>query len=246
MKIMQRLIDFKNKNPVVVLFLGIAISILYKFWKLNLSVITNSDYYYEQTYFSFFRIMASIFTLLFFFFFEREFYSLFKIKSFKQDSFLVIVIFLCLFCFRYFYLDGFVFKWQHFYFELIVNGVVGLFEELIFRGLIFIGLTKILDLKSSILISACFFSLWHYDVVPNFSTYLVIFTFGLMSCHLIINKISFFTLILIHAINDIIVFGFFWNKAKSLNVINFIDGLSFLFIIFLVSYYQPKKVPVKN
>ena len=236
---------FENKlkasaNEWIIVSSGILLIVIYKFWKITIHKYSylnsyGNDYQFNQICLSFYRIVASI-------------AGVFLIsKYFKNNSFefqlgnmrilfLNIFVFIpCLWLSRYF-LFGLSFSINNFIFEAIINFFVGSFEEIAFRGLILIGLSRLLSPLKSILLSSLIFALWHYDVVPNSWEYIFIFLWGTYAALCIYRGASLLSLILFHYLWDLVMFGCGFENVNNIPypLINGVDAaLNILFILIL-------------
>jgi membrane protease YdiL (CAAX protease family) len=231
-------ISFESKDNYKLIFGGIVLAIVYKFWKLFCGNFTH-NYFIEQILFSFFRIAASVvaFELL-----KKQNDSFVGLILFKEKvksiSFILSYVFF-VFIVYYFLFDSFTFQIKIFAFEMVINSIVGVFEELLFRGLLFLSFRKKIGFFFSLFLSSFIFSIWHYDVVSNWSNYISIFTFGVFACVLLENGFGFISLIFMHAAYDLIHYGFDWNPLYSPAVGDFaIAVLDLIFIILCIYFFN--------
>lgn len=237
---MNKIIKTKPTSDYFCLFLGISIAFIYKFWKVLCRKYTNG-FFDDQILFSFFRILSSLGIVFYIRKYRADFIRFFKLSdNFKSLSF-IFVYSLVVFVNLYLDFKGFNFDFKVFRFEFFNNFFVGIFEELVFRCLIFLSLRSLLGLKWSMFLSSLIFSFWHYDVVEVSMDYLSIFLFGILASLLLERGFSLIYLILTHALYDTIFLGFLWDQTKitSATISSFrFSVIDFVFIILSLRLFK--------
>jgi membrane protease YdiL (CAAX protease family) len=234
------------------LLIGLTVVILYKFWKkLSLKFLSgNSDslYIHSQMAYTFFRAAAAIFgiTVL------KKYYYNYKVEL-SLDKFLLFnfIIILPAYFFIRLALFKFGFDQKAFSTELPFNFFTGAFEEIFFRGLIFIGLAHYMKTYWAMILSAILFSLWHFDVIFYWPEYIIIFCWGFYAAICFANGASLFSLTLFHFVWDQIFFGINWEFISDNSAARAIELSAILQIcllifgsIFVFFKFRQKKRPV--
>ncbi|MCX5789875.1 MAG: CPBP family intramembrane metalloprotease [Elusimicrobia bacterium] len=88
-----------------------------------------------------------------------------------------------------------------------LNLPVGFFEEACFRGLLFLGLARILRPRAAAIVSSVIFALWHWGVQPA-GLFGQIFFFGLCACAALYAGLGLGFLALAHAALDTAMMSF--------------------------------------
>ena len=108
-------------------------------------------------------------------------------------------------------------KLEYFLYEIFFNIFVGFFEEIIFRGLIFLGLYRWLGFWRASLITSFLFALWHLDVISDKLDYIYLFTFSIVFCLAMAKGVSLLILSIVHFLIDQIHYGLIWKGEGGLS-----------------------------
>ena len=103
--------------------------------------------------------------------------------------------------------------WADYFWGSIFLGISGvvlapIFEEIVFRGILFAGFYKKLGPWKAAIISSLAFSLLHlYDPLGA----LAVFIFGMMACYLYRRTQSLWTPIIVHAVTNAAILTYYWR-----------------------------------
>jgi len=239
----------RDKNKIALLVIAIILFVVYKLWKFFfierfMGVLPYEHYYGHQFLLTIYRVIATIIGSLIFFKFYHNPKSQLKINIHNKYLWIFSAHLVTLFCLRFLFNDFSFLSIKSFLFEIFFNLFTGSWEELIFKGMLLIGLYKITNKKYlSIIICAIVFSLWHYDVVFHNLKFISIFTWALFSSICFFNGASLLLLIIYHFVWDQICFGFLWQ-----NIINetwYISSLIVVDLIFILFVLNIKNISLK-
>ncbi len=210
-----------TKN-ISVLIYGILLMATYKIWKyvvFNFFIQYQDEdthYYLTQACYTLYRIFATVVGM----FIMIKYYQNFKMKFFK-DNFKITAINLFLilpiFFFAHWLSFDVSFYLARFLKEVFFNVFTGSFEEIVFRGLILVGLAQYFKPMTSIFLSSLLFSLWHYDVINDPIAYVGLFFWSFYAGLCYLRGASLASLILFHFLWDQIFFGFNWSSTIELS-----------------------------
>lgn len=213
------------------LICGITLSLVYKLYKMSAPfVLGENNYHLNQIYYSIYRLVIGISIFAYIYYKEKISFKFKKFFNIMAFSYLILT-----FLIKYYFYSGFKFHSSIFIFESSTNFCVGLFEEAIFRLLIFKSLREILDIKKAVIISSLIFSLWHFDVYGfDLVSYIGAFTFGIFMAIFYEYSQNILYSVIIHAMFDILWSGLYWNLEYNPRETLSLAALEIIFAIGLV------------
>lgn len=205
----------KNKlrktESTQLIFLGLALSLVYKACKFSLQNILGldpytdyRDYQYYLTYYRVFATLAGVFIVNRYFMSFKDQFKVSSNKFVKAFSVSLLIGFLLIRIYFYkIYIDV-----PKFLDELFFNFFVGTWEEYFSRGLILFGLMGLIKRKNAIIVSSIYFSIWHWETVTSgFGEFYFLFIMGIIFAAFFILSKNFLEVALLHFTWDQIFFG---------------------------------------
>lgn len=213
--------SISRKRAFTLVVSGILLALVYKGWKAwfrqHWQIDPQADYLVYQSLATVFRaVNAGLGAVLFFKLvpFPGYFFSTLN----RKTCWLLLAYLVTYSLIRLAFYDLTLFKPDNFFFELVFNSMTGISEEIVFRGLIFFGLLRLVSGPLAVGGSSLLFSLWHYDVYTGIADFVFLFFAGVVDALAFSSGVGLLFLALMHFIWDQITFGLVWENGHYLGL----------------------------